>query len=179
MFNIFEVYLNLLVDPYWQSNALDSILHWSSQDASFKWLDDAQARECLLSGFMLSKVSNLEAALNNYLQLISTNAQALSLMTRDSVVSQILSKLTFYNRNPVVKLSLLRILRQIILQYTKSEAVFNTDAIETTLRAITVTESSVLIQDLVAKILDLLGQLVLHKGECCEPRNPQIVEKEC
>lgn len=178
-FNIFEVYLNLLVDPYWQSNALDSILHWSSQDASFKWLDDAQARECLLSGFMLSKVSNLEAALNNYLQLISTNAQALSLMTRDSVVSQILSKLTFYNRNPVVKLSLLRILRQIILQYTKSEAVFNTDAIETTLRAITVTESSVLIQDLVAKILDLLGQLVLHKGECCEPRNPQIVEKEC
>lgn len=176
-FNIVNVYLNLLLDPYWHSNAMDSILHWSSQELNFKWLDEPHARECLLSGFMLAQVSNLEAALNNYLQLVSSSNQVLLLMTRDSIVSQILTKLTVYNRNPVVKLSLLRILHHIVLNSTKHGGLTTTESIKPTLATVTAKESSVLIGELVAKIMALLEQPVLQSVGSCEPRQPLNVEK--
>lgn len=173
--NILHVYLNLLVDPYWHSNAMDSILHWSSQDSSLGWLEEPNARECLLNGFMLSKVSNLEAALNNYLQLVTSSGLVLQLMTRDLIVSQILTKLTVYNRNAVVKLSLLRILQIIVTNATKYGGVTIMSTIQPTLDTIVAKETSILIQELVAKITALLKQLVLQSRLSCEPR-PQNVE---
>lgn len=151
-----DVYLNLLVDPYWHSNAMDSILHWSAHDSGFRWLEEARARECFLSGFMLSKVANLEASLNNYLQLVSSSNLALTLMTRDSVVSQILTKLTIYNRNAVVKLSLLRILHTVLLNSVKHGGITITHTIKPCLDPLTTKESSLLIQELVAKISALI-----------------------
>lgn len=173
--SILNVYLNLLVDPYWHSNAMDSILHWSLQDTSLRWLEEPHARECLLNGFMLSKVSNLEAALNNYLHLVASSTVVLRLMTRDLIVSQILTKLTVYNRNAVVKLSLLRILHYIMSNATRYGGITITASIQPTLDAVTAKETSVLIQELVAKITALLEQLVLHGTGACEPR-PQNVE---
>lgn len=158
-FDVLTTYFNLLVDPYWQSNAMDSIRHWEAQDPKLHWLDAPGAKDCLLSGFMLPRVSNLEAVLDNYLALITSNKTILDLMARDSIILNILVKLTAYNRDPVVKLTLTRILRY-ILSYCRKTGIFEQltvqDSISATLTSITAGESSVLIQDLVQKLAILI-----------------------
>lgn len=158
-FDILTTYFNLLVDPYWHSNAMDSILHWASQDSSFLWLDSPRAKDCLLSGFMLLKVSNLEGVLDNYLMLITSNKKVLEIMTRESIILKILTKLSVYNKNAVVKLTLLRILRYIV-SFSRKSGIFEKlnvrQEIITTLASVTSRESSVLIQDLAQKITVLV-----------------------
>lgn len=72
--DILSSYFTLLVDPYWQSNALDSILNWvagSSSNDNILILETPSHVDCFISGFLLPKVSNLESTLTSYLKLIS------------------------------------------------------------------------------------------------------------
>lgn len=162
-YDILNTYFNLLVDPYWHSNAMDSILHWGAEDPSFHWLSSPQAKDCLVSGFLISKVSNLEAVLDNYLTLVTSNPEVLLLMTRDSIIQSILSKLTVYNKNPAARLSLLRILRCIVENAYESRTCENLTTISTvydSMNLISATDASVLVQDLTLKIkstIDLSG----------------------
>lgn len=107
--DMLSIYFNLLVDTYWQANALDSILHWAQTSPKLVNLELAQALNCIMSGFLLPQVSNVESSLENYLKLLTTNEHIRSHMATDAVISATLSKTT--SSNPVVQLSLLRILR--------------------------------------------------------------------
>lgn len=152
---IIHTYFNLLVDPYWHSNAMDSILHWDSEDPKFHWLQSAKAKDCLISGFLMTKVSNLEAVLDNYLKLVTSNKEVLKLMTRDSIISSIITKLSIYSKNPAVRLSLLRILRCIIEDAIHSEvyeSLSTIDDVHDAMNQILALDTSVLVQDLAGKI---------------------------
>lgn len=153
--DILTTYLTLLVDPYWHSNAMDSILHWASEEPNLKWLDSPRAQDCLVSGFMMLQISSLEAVLNNYLSLVSSNGVAARLMARDSIIENILMKLKTH-KNPAISLSLLRILKY-ILSYAIRSGIYPTLTIEKKLEeamsVIVSSASSVLVREMGHKVL--------------------------
>lgn len=115
--NILDVYLNLLLDPYWQANSLDSILNWYKQDGTLN-LTTPKAVNCLTSGFMMNKVSSLELALDNYLKLITIHPLICKQFCKKDIVTNILDKLTM--ENAVVQLTLLKILK-VLLGYMSNQ----------------------------------------------------------
>lgn len=157
------IYFNLLLDPYWHYNVMDSILHWSSQNEGFNWLESATAKNCLVSGFMMNKVSNLEAALENYLKLMTKNDQVVRLLARDTIIENILGKLTVYNKAPAAKLSLLRILHHIISYVSDHETMKKLktlNSVKTAMSSIVAFDSSVLAKDLASRVILAIS------GEC-------------
>ncbi|GEQ70332.1 hypothetical protein JCM33374_g4008 [Metschnikowia sp. JCM 33374] len=153
------VYFNLLLDPYWHYNVMDSILHWSSQVEGFNWLESPTAKNCLVSGFMMNKVSNLEAVLEKYLELMTKNEQVVCLLARDSIVDNILAKLSVYSKAPAAKLSLLKILHSII-SYASSHDIMKhftvIDAVGNAMSSILSFDSSVLAKDLASRVISAL-----------------------
>ncbi|KAI5951408.1 CDC15 [Candida jiufengensis] len=113
-YDIVGLYYNLLLDPYWQSNALESLLHWYQLSPKTIKLDSPLADSCLASGFLLPKVSNFESVLDVYLQLITINKSLVRTMSQVSIVQNLLTKLKNHNSNSVVQLSLLKILKFIL-----------------------------------------------------------------
>lgn len=157
--DVLNTFFNLLVDPYWHFNAMDSILHWCSEDPKLHLLESSKARDCMISGFLMSKISNMEAALDNYLTLVTSNKEVLDLMTKDSIVSSILTKLSTYNKNPAAKLSLLRILRCVVDHAVESgqyESMSTLGKVFDLMNLILTNDFSVLVQDLTSKIKKLL-----------------------
>ncbi|OBA20489.1 kinase-like protein [Metschnikowia bicuspidata var. bicuspidata NRRL YB-4993] len=154
------IYFNLLVDPYWHYNVMDSILHWSSQNEGFNWLESATAKNCLVSGFMMNKVSNLEAVLENYLKLMTKNDQVVRLLARDSIIENILGKLNIYSKAPAAKFSLLRILHQILF-FASDHAMVKKfkvlGSVQKTMSSIIAFDTSVLAKDLASRIVLEIG----------------------
>lgn len=153
--DVFSVYLNLLVDPYWQSNALESIIHWSSEDPDGQLLAIGRALDCLVSGFMMNNVSNCEAVLDSYFLILSTNENVLKLFCKDSIMASIISKLSAYLRMPAAKLTLLRILQHIVdfAGLAGQTAMrFDTTAITPVLQTISENDNSVLVKNLAQAI---------------------------
>ncbi|CAK9435780.1 uncharacterized protein LODBEIA_P04690 [Lodderomyces beijingensis] len=116
-FDILGVYYNLVLDPYWQSNALESLHHWSKVDPTYVNIDLSASADCLAAGFLLPKVANLESALDVYLELISRGKNLLKTMSQPGIVKNLLSKLRAHSQSPVVQLSLLKILKPIVNNY--------------------------------------------------------------
>lgn len=153
--DILTVYFNLLIDPYWQSNALDAIVNWHQQDPDKVKLDTPKAVNCIVGGFMLSKVANLESTLENYLKLITVDKSVCYLMLKESVFDNVLQKLTTHNKNPVVQLNLLRILRCLTSTGSKTKIFENidiSDKILTTLDSLRSHKTSVLVDELAIEI---------------------------
>lgn len=165
--DVLNIFFNLLVDPYWHFNAMDSILHWCTEDPRLHLLESSKARDCLTSGFLMSKISNMEAALDNYLTLVTSNKEVLDLMTKDSIVSSILTKLSTYSKNPATKLSLLRILRCIVenaVEGNHYESMSALSKVYDFMNMILTNDFSVLVQDLASKIKILLMNPVYRRG---------------
>jgi cell division control protein CDC15 len=51
--DILTLYFNLLLDPYWQSNAMDSIIVWIQEDRTTIDLKSTRAITCILTGFFV------------------------------------------------------------------------------------------------------------------------------
>lgn len=109
-YDILGVYLDLLVDPYWQLNALDAIVSWFQHDAKNVNLTAPRAVSALRAGFVLRNVASVESALDSYLKLLAANAGIARVLGTDEVVDNILEKLTTYS-SPVIQLTLLRVLK--------------------------------------------------------------------
>lgn len=153
--DILTVYYNLVVDPYWQANALDAILHWGQQQPDYVTLDSPRALDCLLSGFMIPKVSNLESTLDNYLKLVTTNLPIRTKLTKDIVFDNILKKLTSHNKNPVVQLGLLKILKILVISALDNGISLPLNT-KTILEGLKSRASSVLVDELVHEISKLI-----------------------
>ncbi|KAI5963264.1 CDC15 [Candida pseudojiufengensis] len=113
-YDIISLYYNLLFDPYWQSNALESLLHLYQLNPKSVKLGTPFADSCLASGFLLPKVSNFESVLDAYLQLITINEGLVKTMSQVTIVQNLLNKFKSYNQNSVIQLSLLKILKFIL-----------------------------------------------------------------
>lgn len=153
--HILDVYLNLLLDPYWQANALDAILNWYKLDPKHLALESSTALTCLKTGFSLKKVSNIESALESYLKVVTTNSNIRRYLATDETVSIILSKLGANMKNSVVQLTLLRILRAIMNDTTD----FSTHMLSTTKSTLFVLESrknSLLVDELASDIITII-----------------------
>lgn len=158
--DVLAVYFNLLLDPYWHSNAMESLMQWSSQDSSFDLLNYSMAQNCLLSGFMMNKVSNSEAVLENYFSLLSSDTRYVPLMRRKTVFENILQKLAIYGMNPVAKLSLLRILLCLVEDGSgndNAEVSEVLNGIRNAMAEMSALDPSVLARDLAGKILKSLA----------------------
>lgn len=157
--DILSVYYNLLLDPYWQSNALDSILSWATYDPLYVELDGTLALDCLVGGFMLPKVSNLESTLDSYLKLMSTNKKIVDRMLKSSVINHIMLKLKIHNKNPVVQLTLLRILK-LFISYAYDadllEPLNISRGIAGALDTLRSKSSSLLVEELISEIFSFL-----------------------
>lgn len=159
--DILSVYFTLLVDPYWQANALDSVLHWSQQNPEYIGLSTPKALDCLVGGFMLPKASNLESTLDNYLKVIANYKEVRDVMVRDSIIANILLKLNVHKKNPVVQLSLLRILKSLLAHGKGVGSLKHLSVMANvtgTLKNLKVQQSSVLVQELVLETTQLITQ---------------------
>ncbi|CUM62677.1 uncharacterized protein PRCAT00000231001 [Priceomyces carsonii] len=155
--DVLSIYFNLLVDPYWQSNALDAIITWGKHDPDYVNFNTRKACDCLVGGFMLSKTSNLESALDSYFKLLSTNEQLCSTMLKESLIQNILLKLNINNNYPAVQLGLLRILRLLTIYGEKSGIISSlniTTNITSELRSLKA--KSVLVEELAIDIISHL-----------------------
>lgn len=112
--DILGLYHNLILDPYWQSNALESILHWSKVNPHYVRINGTTSVNCLTAGFIIPKVASVEAVLDVYLQLLSSNTNLVRSMLLPTVLKNILQKLELYVQSPVVQLLLLKILKCIV-----------------------------------------------------------------
>ncbi|KAG2735881.1 hypothetical protein G9P44_002095 [Scheffersomyces stipitis] len=158
--DILTVYYNLLLDPYWQSNSLDSIIKWAEEDSHYVKIDSSRSQDCLVAGFLLPKVSNLEGALENYFKLIVTYERVGRFMANANVINNIVLKLRTHNKNAVVQLNLLRILKQLIVISTRSEILEQMNVAKTVTNALELLKShdgSVLIVELATETLAMMN----------------------
>lgn len=151
--NILEVYLNLLLDPYWQANALDSILNWIKQDHRNHILNNSRTLDCLITGFTLNKVSNLESALDNYLKLVTANSEVCNTFINPTIIENIGLKLSTTMRNSVIQLTLLRILKVLVQQNTS----VNLHPIKSILMTLESRKNSLLVDELANEIVSAIN----------------------
>ncbi|KAG7194880.1 uncharacterized protein KQ657_003988 [Scheffersomyces spartinae] len=155
--DIITVYFNLLLDPFWQSTALDSIIVYYQRNSAE--IQSSKAIDCLASGFMLPKVSNLESALDSYLYLVSDNQILRTALFKDTVIQNIFFRLKINANNPVIQLNLLKILRELVLHAEQtSESLSLSVAHVSSLKGLQNSNASVLVEGLAHEILQLMDQ---------------------
>ncbi|KAI5961505.1 CDC15 [Candida margitis] len=110
-----SLYFNLLLDPYWQSNALESIYAWYQMSPKHIKVDGPRANSCLAAGFLLPKVASLESVLDDYLKLLAMDVTLVKTMSEVNIVENILTKLKSHSQNPVIQVSLLKILKIVMI----------------------------------------------------------------
>ncbi|CAN3376311.1 hypothetical protein DIRU0_E26852 [Diutina rugosa] len=109
--NALPVYWQLVLDPYWQSNALDSLLHWSQGKDGSIAVESSQAVDCLRRGFLLPKVANIEATVDAFYRLFAAHPKLVAALYDPGIINSILHKMHEHQANVVVQVSLLRILK--------------------------------------------------------------------
>ncbi|EMG50749.1 sepH Cytokinesis protein sepH [Candida maltosa Xu316] len=156
---IVNIYLNLLLDTYWQSNALDSIYLWYKSDPQYIRLDSAIAIDCLVGGFLLPKVSNLESTLEIYLKLLTSNQDLTKNMSNMTVINNILMKLSLHdNKNPVILLSYLKVMKCLIKYLVSSKSSLGyKKPVKNSLQSLKSRSSSLLVEGVATEILQLIG----------------------
>ncbi|EGV63996.1 hypothetical protein CANTEDRAFT_97999 [Yamadazyma tenuis ATCC 10573] len=153
-YNILDVYLNLLLDPYWQANSLDSILNWYKKDPDHVVLTSSKATTCLTTGFSLNKISNLESALDNFLKLVNLNSSICHMFVNEEILQSIFSKLSINLKNSVVQLSLLRILK--VLVSNSAGVTLSFDNIRQVLQSLESRKNSLLVDELAHEIISII-----------------------
>lgn len=152
--DILNIYYNLLLDPYWQSNALDSILVWQNYQTNMKL--STRAIDCIVGGFLLSKVSNMESTVDNYLKLCLINKKIIPMMFLVNVVQSILQKL-HNHKSSVIQVTLLRLLKLLIKYGKLSNNSTYLNVAESVKKELALLQSngSVLIQELTQEVVAL------------------------
>ncbi|KAI3406851.2 CDC15 [Candida oxycetoniae] len=178
-FDILGLYYNLVLDPYWQSNALEALFHWNKTNPGYVKIDSPASADCLAAGFLLAKVANLESALSVYLQLLGTGKRLLKTMSSALVVKNLLTKLIARGESPVAQLSLLKILKQLVTyihnppqgsgggsgsgtEQNPEERLSILTSVDETLKKLTSRQSSVLIDEVAGDIADIIRQATVE-----------------
>ncbi|ODQ81238.1 hypothetical protein BABINDRAFT_160617 [Babjeviella inositovora NRRL Y-12698] len=107
-------YLRLLSDPYWQSNALDTITQWLIQDPGLVERAIIANIDTISNAFSMPNPSNLDSILENFLILVQ-NPRLCSALFDRRLIDTILRKLNSVSQTrSVVHLCLLRILKVLL-----------------------------------------------------------------
>lgn len=157
--DILNVYFNLILDPYWHSNALDSVITWAQLEPVDINLHIHKSLNCFISGFMLPKVSNMESSLDNYLKLLLLQKSLKYFMIREPLINNILSKLVFYSNNPVIQLNLLRILKVLVSAGTHSGVLYKMSIcskLKSILSTLKSKQNSILVEELATDIVTMI-----------------------
>lgn len=153
---IISVYFNLLLDPFWQSTALESIIAYFLRNAGFTYMQSSKAIDCLASGFMLPKVSNLESALESYLDLVSNIKELRTALFNDAVMQNIFFRLKIYANNSVILLNLLKILRELVVHAKQADILYKLgDGHISALKTLQSSNNLVLVVELASEILEI------------------------
>lgn len=107
-------YLSLLKDPYWVCTAIDSLFQWGYQDKSFNWLESQDSLLAMEEAFMLDRVLSMESFLTVFHRVLLHHMDLVWFMTKDSVLENIITRLTKFKKSAAVKLTLLKILFAIV-----------------------------------------------------------------
>ncbi|KAI5968620.1 CDC15 [Candida theae] len=162
--DILGLYFNLLLDPYWQSNALEALCAWYQMSPRHIKMDSPQANGCLAAGFLLPKVANLGSVLDVYLKLLALDGSLVKSMSEVNIVENILVKLKGYPQNPVIQVQLLKLLKVVLMNV--SAFGFNSQvekdekevmkSVANTLRNLPLRQTSLLVGEISTEILHLI-----------------------
>ncbi|KAG5417651.1 CDC15 [Candida metapsilosis] len=162
--DILGLYFNLLLDPYWQSNALESLYAWYQMSPKHIKMDSPQANSCLAAGFLLPKVASLGSVLDVYLKLLAMDRSLIKAMSEVNIVENIEVKLKGYQQNPVIQVSLLKILKVILTnvilvgfnpQVEKNQNDVMKSVVDT-LQSLPLRQTSLLVGEISTEILNLI-----------------------
>lgn len=148
--DISKVYLNLVLDPYWQSSALEALAYWRQANPDHIHLESSHTASCLLGGISIYQISNIESSLDSYLKLLISSEGLQALLVASGFAASLQKKLTKHNKSSVVQLGLLRILK--VLASTIREQGVDSGLTEE-LEKLSTNKTSVLVSELAREIL--------------------------
>ena len=156
-------YLSVLGDPYWQVNALDAILAWSSfiiivsdfraqaEAKIFEQLQLPSAISSIARAFTTSKANSFENILEPLFKLLRLSADLACLMGKPEVFQRLLERL----RHPkaIVRLNLLRILRTICDVHPQRQGLIAQYELFDAVEQLAENDKAVLVKELAKEIL--------------------------
>ncbi|CAN3475091.1 hypothetical protein DICA1_B01772 [Diutina catenulata] len=158
--NCLKVYWKMVLDPYWQNNALESLIHWAATTSPAEIFESSEALGALEQGFLMHKVSNVEATMDSFYRLLVSNSRIVQALFKAVTIHSILNKLMAF-KDTVIRLSLLRILK-ILVKYGCDNDHLTIDELKPdilmVLRQIeTIQPPSLLVRNLVSGVNSLLS----------------------
>lgn len=149
--DISKVYLNLVLDPYWQSTALEALLHWQQANPSHIQLTSPHTINCLVGGLSVLQGSNIESTLDSYLKLMMASDQLRAQMVTGDFVRSLAQKLAKH-RSPVVQLGILRIIKIVAVQVLEGGF---TGMVMEAMEKVSQCKTSVLVTELAREIIEV------------------------
>ncbi|CAG8672127.1 12721_t:CDS:2, partial [Acaulospora morrowiae] len=121
--NVLQLYLDLLIDPYWQVNALEAIIAWF-QEETYKveqMLIEPRSIDLMLGAFVTAKANSFESILEPFHLLMQLSKDVTCALAQPNFFKRLLQRLG--HPKPVVRLNLLRVLKTVCDVYPQRETV--------------------------------------------------------
>ncbi|CAG8761847.1 4502_t:CDS:2, partial [Racocetra fulgida] len=151
--NILQLYLDLLVDPFYQVNALEAILAWIQDETSKveSVLLLPKNIELILEAFIMAKANSFENILEPLHIITQLSTSVAFALAQPRFFKRLLHRLG--HPKPVVRLNLLRILRSICDVHPQREAIAERYGLFEITSRMSREDPAVLIRELAREIL--------------------------
>ncbi|CAG8611906.1 10892_t:CDS:2, partial [Dentiscutata erythropus] len=151
--NILQLYLDLLVDPFYQVNALEAILAWIQEETSKveSVLLLPKNIELILEAFIMAKANSFENILEPLHIITQLSTSIAFALAQPKFFKRLLHRLG--HPKPVVRLNLLRILRSICDVHPQREAIAERYGLFEITSRMSREDPAVLIRELAREIL--------------------------
>ncbi|CAG8463672.1 17327_t:CDS:2 [Racocetra persica] len=151
--NILQLYLDLLVDPFYQVNALEAILAWIQDETSKveSVLLLPKSIELILEAFIMAKANSFENILEPLHIITQLSTSVAFALAQPRFFKRLLHRLG--HPKPVVRLNLLRILRSICDVHPQREAIAERYGLFEITSRMSREDPAVLIRELAREIL--------------------------
>ncbi|CAG8468661.1 1497_t:CDS:2 [Scutellospora calospora] len=151
--NILQLYLDLLVDPFYQVNALEAILAWIQEETSKveSVLLLPKNIELILEAFIMAKANSFENILEPLYIVTQLSTSVACALAQPRFFKRLLHRLG--HPKPVVRLNLLRILRSVCDVHPQREAIVERYGLFDITSRMSREDPAVLIRELAREIL--------------------------
>ncbi|CAG8554677.1 29355_t:CDS:2 [Gigaspora margarita] len=181
--NILQLYLDLLVDPFYQVNALEAILAWIQEETSKveSVLLIPKNIELILEAFIMAKANSFENILEPLHIITQLSTSIAFALAQPKFFKRLLHRLG--HPKPVVRLNLLRILRSICDIHPQREAIAERYGLFEITSRMSREDPAVLIRELAREILSqgYFSTSITKKNSnneiAIKKKEPRIVEE--
>ncbi|KAI3652518.1 hypothetical protein MP228_001943 [Amoeboaphelidium protococcarum] len=159
MHDVLSFYLQLLKDaqnPYWQTQALDSIVAWMAEESDQveKALLNGKNLDVLIQGFVECKSSNMVNLIGPYQKLLSSSHTLPSQISKAPFMQKLVDSLSL--KQVSIQLPLLKMLMSILKASNRPALMMMTYDVEGALSNLVQVQSPILVKEITAKILEFV-----------------------